>query len=213
MATSTEAQNGTSVSNGPANGTSMENGAAKKVPRRHEEYQYLEIIEDILEHGNQKSDRTGTGTKSVFGRQMRFSLRDDTFPLLTTKKTFYRGIAEELFWFIRGSTNAIELKEKKVMIWEGNSSREFLDSVGLSHREVGDLGPVYGFQWRHFGAEYSDMHADYSGQGVDQLAEVIHKIKNKPDDRRIIMCAWNPKDIPRMALPPCHCLVQFYVQR
>ena len=124
------------------------------------------------------------------------------------------------------------------MIWEGNSSREFLDSVGLSHREVGDLGPVYGFQWRHFGAEYSDMHADYSGQGVDQLAEVIHKIKNKPDDRRIIMCAWNPKvqwrpkayfdsnlitiglayslwiyfqDIPRMALPPCHCLVQFYV--
>ena len=79
------------------------------------------------------------------------------------------------------------------MIWEGNSSREFLDSVGLSHREVGDLGPVYGFQWRHFGAEYSDMHADYSGQGVDQLAEVIHKIKNKPDDRRIIMCAWNPK--------------------
>jgi len=206
-----EAQNGTSVSNGRANGTSMENGAAKKIPRRHEEYQYLEIIEDILEHGNQKSDRTGTGTKSVFGRQMRFSLRDGTFPLLTTKKTFYRGIAEELFWFIRGSTNAIELKEKKVMIWEGNSSREFLDSVGLSHREVGDLGPVYGFQWRHFGAEYSDMHADYSGQGVDQLAEVIHKIKNKPDDRRIIMCAWNPKDIPRMALPPCHCLVQFYV--
>jgi len=211
MATSTEAQNGTSVSNGRANGTSIENGAAKKVPRRHEEYQYLEIIEDILEHGNQKSDRTGTGTKSVFGRQMRFSLRDGTFPLLTTKKTFYRGIAEELFWFIRGSTNAIELKEKKVMIWEGNSSREFLDSVGLSHREVGDLGPVYGFQWRHFGAEYSDMHADYSGQGVDQLAEVIHKIENKPDDRRIIMCAWNPKDIPRMALPPCHCLVQFYV--
>jgi len=211
MATSTEAQNGTSVSNGRANGTSIENGAAKKVPRRHEEYQYLEIIEDILEHGNRKSDRTGTGTKSVFGRQMRFSLRDGTFPLLTTKKTFYRGIAEELFWFIRGSTNAIELKEKKVMIWEGNSSREFLDSVGLSHREVGDLGPVYGFQWRHFGAEYSDMHADYSGQGVDQLAEVIHKIKNKPDDRRIIMCAWNPKDIPRMALPPCHCLVQFYV--
>ena len=81
------------------------------------------------------------------------------------------------------------------MIWEGNSSREFLDSVGLGHREVGDLGPVYGFQWRHFGAEYKDMHADYSGQGVDQLADVIDKIKNKPDDRRIIMCAWNPKVI------------------
>jgi len=190
-----------------ANGDKCES----KIPRRHEEYQYLEIIEDIIEHGNKKSDRTGTGTKSVFGRQMRFSLRDGTFPLLTTKKTFYRGIAEELFWFIRGSTNAIQLKEKKVMIWEGNSSREFLDSVGLGHREVGDLGPVYGFQWRHFGAEYKDMHADYSGQGVDQLADVIDKIKNKPDDRRIIMCAWNPKDIPSMALPPCHCLVQFYV--
>merc|ERR1719495_3075100 len=148
---------------------------------------------------------------SVFGRQMRFSLRDGTFPLLTTKKTFHRGISEELFWFIRGSTNALELKEKKVMIWEGNSSREFLDSVGLGHRQVGDLGPVYGFQWRHFGAQYSDMHADYTGKGVDQLAEVINRIKTKPNDRRIIMCAWNPADLDKMALPPCHCLVQFYV--
>ena len=97
------------------------------------------------------------------------------------------------------------------MIWEGNSSREFLDSVGLSHREEGDLGPVYGFQWRHFGADYVDMHADYAGQGVDQLADVINKIKSRPDDRRIILCAWNPSDLNKMALPPCHCLVQFYV--
>lgn len=197
------------------NGSSGAAVAAKPPPprleKRHEEYQYLEIVQDILDRGVEKGDRTGTGTKSVFGRQMRFSLRDGTFPLLTTKKTFHRGIAEELFWFVRGSTNALELKEKKVMIWEGNSSREYLDSVGLNHRQVGDLGPVYGFQWRHFGAEYKDMHADYAGQGIDQLADVIDKIKNKPNDRRIIMCAWNPKDIPQMALPPCHCLAQFYV--
>ena len=96
-------------------------------------------------------------------------------------------------------------------IWDGNSSRAFLDSLGLSHREEGDLGPVYGFQWRHFGAEYKDMRADYSGQGVDQLREVVETIKRNPDDRRMIMCAWNAKDLPLMALPPCHCLVQFYV--
>lgn len=178
---------------------------------KSDEYQYLNLVKKIIDSGNDKGDRTGTGVYSLFGAQMRFSLRKDTFPLLTTKKTFYRGIAEELFWFIKGSTNANELKEKNVRIWDGNSSREFLDSLGFTDREEGDLGPVYGFQWRHFGADYKDMHTDYSGQGVDQLAEVIERIKNKPEDRRIIMCAWNPKDLPRMALPPCHCLVQFYV--
>jgi len=177
----------------------------------HEEMQYLNLIRRIIDSGVQRDDRTGTGTLSTFGAQMRFSLRNGTFPLLTTKKVFYRGIAEELFWFIRGSTNAKELQEKKVRIWDGNSSREFLDSLGFTAREEGDLGPVYGFQWRHFGAEYVDMHADYSGQGVDQLAEVINRIKTKPNDRRIIMCAWNPADLNKMALPPCHCLVQFYV--
>jgi len=177
----------------------------------HEELQYLNLIQKILDTGAKKGDRTGTGTIGVFGAQMRYSLRDGVFPLLTTKKTFYRGIAEELFWFIRGSTNAKELQEKKVRIWDGNSSREYLDSLGLQHREEGDLGPVYGFQWRHFGADYVDMHADYSGKGIDQLANVINTIKNKPEDRRIIMCAWNPADLSLMALPPCHCLVQFYV--
>jgi thymidylate synthase len=187
-----------------------ENGAPN-MNKQHDEYQYLELIRDILQNGFDKSDRTGTGTLSVFGRQMRFDLRNGCFPLLTTKKVFVRGIAEELFWFIRGSTNAKELQDKKVRIWDGNSSRAFLDSVGLGHREEGDLGPIYGFQWRHFGAEYKDMHSDYSGQGFDQLTDVISKIKNRPDDRRIIMCAWNPPDIKKMALPPCHCFVQFYV--
>ncbi|CAO2617234.1 Thymidylate synthase [Lemmus lemmus] len=140
--------------------------------------------------GFKKEDRTGTGTLSVFGMQARYNLRDE-FPLLTTKRVFWKGVLEELLWFIKGSTNAKELSSKGVKIWDANGSRE------------GDLGPVYGFQWRHFG--------DYSGQGVDQLQKVIDTIKTNPDDRRIIMCAWNPKDLSLMALPPCHALCQFYV--
>ncbi|XP_026481154.1 thymidylate synthase [Ctenocephalides felis] len=178
---------------------------------RHEEYQYLDHIKLIIEKGNKKSDRTGVGTMSIFGAQMRYSLRDNTFPLLTTKNVFWRAVVEELLWFIRGSTNSNELKDKKIHIWDGNSSREYLDSLGFTHREVGDLGPVYGFQWRHFGAEYKTFKDDYTGQGVDQLQNILNLIRTNPDDRRIIMCAWNPKDLPIMALPPCHCLAQFYV--
>jgi len=201
----TKATNGVSDSS-----AAMKEGEKREVGDEHEELQYLQLIRKIIQTGNKKGDRTGTGTLSLFGAQMRFSLRDGSFPLLTTKKVFYRGIAEELFWFIRGSTSAKELQEKNVRIWDGNSSRAFLDSIGLNHREEGDLGPVYGFQWRHFGAEYVDMHADYSGKGVDQLANVINLIRTRPDDRRILLCAWNPADLDKMALPPCHCLVQFY---
>lgn len=178
---------------------------------RHGEYQYLDLIRRVMTTGNKKGDRTGTGTFSLFGAQMRFSLRDGVFPLLTTKRVFWRGVAEELLWFIRGSTNAKELQEKGVHIWDGNSSKEFLEKSGFPDREEGDLGPVYGFQWRHFGADYSDMHADYTGKGVDQLKEVIDTINENANDRRIIMCAWNVTDVPKMALPPCHCLCQFYV--
>ena len=117
-----------------------------------------------------------------------YILNLDTLPLLTTKKVFIKGVIEELLWFIKGSTNAKELSQKGVRIWDGNSSREFLDKSGFPDREEGDLGPIYGFQWRHFGAEYKDMHADYTGQGIDQLKEVIYKIKHNPNDRRIIMC-------------------------
>lgn len=176
-----------------------------------DEMQYLQTCRRILDSGIRRGDRTGTGTLSLFGTQMRFNLRDGTLPLLTTKRTFWRGVAEELLWFIKGSTNAKELQEKNIHIWDGNASREFLDGRGLSGREVGDLGPVYGFQWRHFGAEYTDMHADYTGKGIDQLAQCIHTIKTNPEDRRIIMSAWNPSDLNDMALPPCHLLCQFYV--
>jgi dihydrofolate reductase / thymidylate synthase len=176
-----------------------------------EESQYLRLCEDIIKNGVQRGDRTGTGTLSKFGVQMRFSLHNDVFPMLTTKKVFWRGVAEELLWFVKGCTNAKELQDKKIHIWDGNGSKEFLESRGLGHREEGDLGPVYGFQWRHFGATYEDMHADYSGKGVDQLAECIRLIKEKPEDRRILLTAWNPADLDKMALPPCHMFCQFYV--
>ncbi|XP_004606063.1 thymidylate synthase [Sorex araneus] len=184
--------------------------AGSDPPCPHGERQYLGQLEHILRSGVRKEDRTGTGTLSVFGMQARYSLRDE-FPLLTTKRVFWKGVLEELLWFIKGSTNANELSSKGVKIWDANGSRDFLDSLGFSAREEGDLGPVYGFQWRHFGAEYKDKDSDYSGQGVDQLQKVIDTIKTNPDDRRIIMCAWNPKDLPLMALPPCHALCQFYV--
>ena len=157
-----------------------------------EEQQYLDLVRRIIATGTLRHDRTGTGTLAIFGTQMRFSLADNTLPLLTTKRVFYRGVLEELLWFIRGDTNAKNLQAKGVHIWDGNSTREFLQSRGLGHREEGDLGPVYGFQWRHFGAAYTDMHADYSGQGVDQLQAVIDKIKTDPYDRRIVLTAWNP---------------------
>jgi len=176
----------------------------------HEEMQYLDLVRDVLDTGVQRGDRTGTGTISKFGVQMRFDLRE-RFPLLTTKSTFWRGVAEELLWFMSGDTSAATLQEKGIKIWDGNSSREYLDSIGLTERAEGDLGPVYGWQWRHFGAEYKDRTTDYTGQGVDQLAEVIHKIKNKPNDRRIILSAWNPADLGKMALPPCHMFCQFFV--
>lgn len=189
----------------------MEKSPLKSIrPSRHAELQYLDAVQQIISEGGLRNNRTGIDTKTIFGMQMRYSLRE-SFPLLTTKRVFWRGVVEELLWFIRGSTNGRELTEKDVHIWDANSTREFLDKQGLHHQEEGDLGPVYGFQWRHSGAEYKDMHADYTGQGVDQLAEVIDMIRNKPDSRRIIMCSWNPRDVPQMALPPCHCLVQFCV--
>jgi len=124
---------------------------------------------------------------------------------------FWRGLAEELLWFVAGSTNAKELSDKGIGIWDGNGSREYLDSIGLTEREEMDLGPVYGFQWRHFGAEYKTMHDGYEGQGVDQLAELVGKIRSNPTDRRLVLTAWNPLALPEMALPPCHMFCQFYV--
>ncbi|KAL9871877.1 thymidylate synthase-like [Glossina fuscipes] len=175
-----------------------------------DEQQYLNLVQKILTTGVERTDRTGVGTLSIFGAQMRFNLRA-SFPLLTTKKVFWRAVCEELLWFISGSTDAKVLQNKNIHIWNGNASREFLDRCGFSDREEGDLGPIYGFQWRHFGAQYRTCRDSYGTEGVDQLKQIIRTITTNPTDRRMILSSWNPVDIPKMALPPCHCLAQFYV--
>jgi thymidylate synthase len=142
---------------------------------------------------------------------MKFDISNNKVVLLTTKKVFWKGVVEELLWFISGKTDSKLLDSKGVKIWNGNASREFLDSRGLSDRREGDLGPVYGWQWRHFGADYIDCDTDYTGQGFDQLSDVIDKIKNDPFSRKIILSAWNPNDLGKMALEPCHLFAQFYV--
>jgi len=152
--------------------------------------QYLDLLNHVLTNGIQKTDRTGTGTRSVFGYQMRFNL-DDGFPLLTTKKLHLRSIIYELLWFLRGDTNIKYLHDHKVSIWD-----EWAD-------ENGDLGPVYGSQWRSW--------PDGRGGTIDQIANLIDQIKHNPDSRRLMVTAWNPAEIEDMALPPCHCLFQFYV--
>tara|TARA_Y100000590_G_scaffold426944_1_gene536608 strand:+ start:1405 stop:2859 length:1455 start_codon:yes stop_codon:yes gene_type:complete len=173
-----------------------------------EEIQYLNLLHKIMCEGWRTESRNSI-TYSTFGERMSFNM-DNGFPILTSKKMGYKTILRELLWFIRGSTSNQELLDKNVHIWSQNSTRKFLDSRGLNYEE-GDLGPVYGFQWRHSGAEYKDCHTDYSGLGVDQLQNVIDLIKNDPNSRRIIMNAWNPQDIDKMALPPCHVMCQFHV--
>jgi thymidylate synthase len=152
--------------------------------------QYLDLMRQVRDRGVKKQDRTGTGTLSVFGHQSRYNLREG-FPLVTTKKLHLRSIIHELLWFIRGETNISYLHENKVTIWD-----EWAD-------EKGDLGPVYGAQWRSWPAR--------DGSTIDQLADVIARIKTSPDSRRLLVTAWNPSDVDKMALPPCHCLFQFYV--
>lgn len=151
---------------------------------------YLDLLQDILDNGVERGDRTGTGTRSVFGRQLRFDLQEG-FPVLTTKKLHLRSIIHELLWFLQGDTNIKYLTDNKVRIWN-----EWAD-------ENGDLGPVYGKQWRSW--------ATPDGRTIDQIAQVVHSIQHNPNSRRHIVTAWNPADVEDMALPPCHCLFQFYV--
>ena len=154
------------------------------------EQQYLDLLAQVLERGAAKGDRTGTGTRSVFGWQMRFDLAE-SFPLLTTKKLHLKSIVYELLWFLRGETNVRWLQQQGVSIWD-----EWADAEG-------ELGPVYGYQWRHWRTP--------DGRSIDQIAQVVEGIRRNPDSRRHIVSAWNPADVDRMALPPCHALFQFYV--
>ena len=183
--------------------------------------QYLDLCRTVLEKGTYKDDRTNTGTISYFGYQMRFDLNEG-FPLLTTKKVYLRAITHELLWFIKGDTNIKYLVDNNVRIWnewpyksyteskdyQGESMDEFIEKIKNDESfalKYGNLGPVYGHQWRHFDIEGSK-------EFVDQLGKVIDQIKNNPDSRRLIVCSWNPLEIDKMALPPCHSLFQFYVR-
>ncbi len=176
-----------------------------------DEHQYLEMVRKILEEGSLKSNRTDTGAVSIFGHSSKWCLKDNKFPLLTTKKVFSRGVIEELLWFISGSTNSKVLEEKGVKIWMPNTTREFLDNRGLVNYKEGDIGAGYGFQWRHSGADYNGHDVDYTGKGVDQIKDLVDGLKNDPDSRRHIICSWNPSALSKMALPPCHVLFQAYV--
>ena len=176
----------------------------------HGENEYLQLLHKVLTEGSVTEGRNGK-TKSLFGERMVFDLAKG-FPLLTTKKMGYRTILRELLWFLSGSTNNRDLKDKNVHIWDENASREFLDSRGLSYRED-DLGPVYGFQWRHFGADYQDCDSDYKGKGYDQIKRIVQQIREEPESRRIILSAWNPPELDKMALPPCHVMCQFHVDQ
>ncbi len=168
---------------------------------------YLDLLQHILDNGGDKGDRTGTGTRSVFGHQMRFDLSKG-FPLLTTKKVHFRSIVIELLWFLKGDTNVQYLKDNKVTIWDEWATAEQTARFG---RPEGELGPVYGHQWRNFGATQND-DGSYQQNGFDQIQWLINEIKTNPNSRRLIVSGWNPNEAGKVALPPCHTLFQFFVQ-
>jgi len=193
----------------------------------YEEQQYVSLVDKILKEGFWEEGRNGR-TKGIFGYTMRFSLRDNTIPIFTTKKTAWKTCLKELIWFIRGETNNKLLQEQNVHIWDGNTSREFLDSVGLHLNKEGIAGPIYGYQWRYFNAKYNCMtgktiatnfeknNRDFNNvsfRGIDQLQYIIDCLKDpvKRTSRRLIMTAWNPCQLNQMALPPCHVMCQFNV--
>jgi thymidylate synthase len=189
-------------------------------PRPHEEIQYLDLVQKILDNGFEEEGRNGP-TKSLFGASMRFSLQGGRLPLLTTKRVAWKTCLKELLWFIRGSTSNEELVREGVHIWSANATREFLDGRGLTAYKEGQLGPIYGHQWRNFNGLYCGHGADQLIPGVDQLipgvdqlTQVIDTLKDPAtrSSRRIVMSAWNPCQLDQMALPPCHVLCQFRVQ-
>jgi thymidylate synthase len=193
----------------------------------YEEHQYIDLVDKILKEGFWEEGRNGR-TKGIFGYTMRFSLKDDNIPIFTTKKTAWKTCLKELLWFIRGETNNKLLQQQNVHIWDGNTSREFLDSIGLLLYEEGIAGPIYGYQWRNFNAKYNcvtgkpiannfeENDRDFNNitfRGVDQLQYIINSLKDpvKRTSRRLIMTAWNPCQLNEMALPPCHVMCQFNV--
>jgi thymidylate synthase len=178
--------------------------------QEHQEYVYLNLLNRVLTNGKNRGDRTGTGTISVFGEHMRFDISQN-LPVLTTKFVPWKSCIKELLWFLKGQTDVTILQKDGVKIWDGNTSRDFLDKQGLSHLPEWDLGEGYGYQWRHFGAEYKTCKDDYTGQGFDQIKFIINELKTNPFSRRMYMTSWNASRLHNMALPPCHLSAQFYV--
>ena len=178
-----------------------------------EEKNYLALLQNILDNGSVRQDRTGIGTVGLFGTNLRFSLENDTIPLLTTKKVFWKGIVEELLFFVRGEIDSKKLEAKGVNIWKGNTSREFLDKRGLSHYPEGMMGPMYGYQWRNFGKQIFDTNhgPPRTIPGIDQLQNAFNLIKNDPNSRRIIVTAYNPQASKDSVLEPCHMFFQLHV--
>ena len=170
---------------------------------QHPEQQYLELLQDILDNGVDKEDRMGVGTRYVFSRTLRFPLRK-SFPILTTKRVYWRGVVEELLFFLRGDTNSKHLEEKRVNIWKGNTSREFLDNKGLSMLPEGEIGCSYSHQWRNFAGEHPLLPETKGLKGFDQVAYVLDKLKTNPYDRRMIISGWCPSQLHLQSLPPCH---------
>ena len=178
----------------------------------HEEYQYLNLLSDLMKHGTIEEGRNGN-VQTAIGTAMHFSLENGKIPILTTKKTAWKTCLRELLWFIQGKMDNTILNEQNVHIWDGNSSSEFVKSRGLSYYKKGDLGPLYGFQWRHWNAEYKGCDVDYTGQGIDQLQQAIDILKDPKlrNSRRIIVSAWNPEQVEYGVLPSCHNFFQFSV--
>ena len=175
----------------------------------HDEMQYLNLIKKIIDTGETRTTRNSV-TKSIFGEKIEFDI-SNSIPFITTKKLAWKTVIKELLWFLSGSTDNKKLLDQNVKIWVGNSTKEYMNSIGIYEREENDLGPIYGHQWRHFNADYVNNHTDYVNKGVDQIQQVIHLLKTDPMSRRIILSAWNPCQISQMNLPPCHMLAQFYV--
>ena len=184
----------------------MSNSTTSNNKQRKNEQAYLDLLHLVLTEGTEKGDRTGTGTLSHFGAQLRFNLADG-FPLLTTKKVHFKSIVYELFWFLSGSTHVDYLQANGVRIWNEWSTAE---QTARFNRPAGDLGPVYGHQWRNYGASQRE-DGSYNNDGVDQITQVIEQIKTNPNSRRLIVSGWNPSEADQVALPPCHTLFQFFV--
>lgn len=171
---------------------------------------YLDVLQKTFFNGESRPDRTGTGTLSIFGEQTKYDISEYA-PVLTTKFVPWKSCIKELLWFLRGETDAKILRDQGVKIWDANSSREFLDKRGLQHLPEGDIGSGYGFNWRHFGAQYNTCNDDYTGEGFDQIEYICNTLKTDPYSRRIFLSAWNPAVMETTALPPCHLSAQFYV--